>query len=349
MVPEAERVLSQVFGHGAFRPLQREAIEACLAGRDVSLVLPTSAGKSVCFQVPAVALARAGKGPTLVVSPLIALMDDQVAGLCQRGVRARALHSGMSAALQRDALLDLASLDLLYTSPERLRSPRLRRALAAAGVARAAIDEAHCISEWGHDFRPEYRELSFLKSELRLPIMALTATATPAIAADIERALGLVDPVRLRAPFRRENLRFGVYLARGDQTRTSWAAELLTARGFGARSAPGHAIVYAATRKRAQRLQQALRKAGIRAGYYHAGRNDSARERAHALFELGKTPVLVATSAYGMGIDIPSVRLVIHAEAPGTLEAYVQQAGRAGRDGQSAECWLGFSPADARI
>jgi ATP-dependent DNA helicase RecQ len=349
MLHEAERVLSQLFGHAAFRPLQRDAVSAFLAGRDVTLVLPTAAGKSACFQVPAVVLAREGRGPTLVVSPLIALMEDQVAGLCGRGVRARALHSGMTGAEQREVLADLASLDLLYTSPERLQSPHLRRALVQAGVARAAIDEAHCISEWGHDFRPEYRALSFLKTELGLPLMALTATATTAVAADIERALCMRDAVRLRGSFQRDNLQFAVHLARGATTRTHWVCELLRARDFHARSAPGHAIVYATTRKRAQTLQQALRKGGIRAGYYHAGRKDSARERAHALFELGTTPVLVATSAYGMGIDIPTVRLVIHAEAPATLEAYVQQSGRAGRDGRAAECWLGFAHADARI
>jgi ATP-dependent DNA helicase RecQ len=346
---DAAQVLSEVFGHAGFRPLQQEAVEAFAAGRDVLLVLPTSAGKSLCFQLPAVMLARAGRGPTLVVSPLVALMDDQVAALRARGVRAAALHSGVAWAEQRAALQDIHSLELIYASPERLQNPRFRQALEGARCARAAIDEAHCISEWGHDFRPEYRELSFLKRELGLPLMALTATATPRVQTDIEESLGLKGALCLRASSARPNLSFNVQLADGTQTRSAWAAELLQVRGFAQRQPPGHAIVYAATRKRAQHVQRALRAAGIRAGYYHAGRTDAARERAHSLFELGKTPVLVATSAYGMGVDIKSVRLILHVDAPGSLEAYVQQAGRAGRDGLPAECWLAFSPADARI
>lgn len=349
MAVDVQSLLAQVFGHASFRPLQREAVDAFLAGRDVLLVLPTGGGKSLCFQAPAVALAREGHGPTLVVSPLIALMDDQVAALRGRGVRAVALHSGIPWAEQRATLQDIASLELVYVSPERLQNGRFRQVVEAARFARAVVDEAHCISEWGHDFRPEYGALGFLKSELQLPIMALTATATPRVRNDIVQSLQLDAPLRLEGPSARPNLRFAVHVADKALTRTAWAAQLLTERGFAGRSAPGHAIVYTVTRKRAQEVQKALRSAGIKAGYYHAGRKDSARGKAHTLFESGKTPVLVATSAYGMGVDIPSVRMVLHVEAPATLEAYAQQAGRAGRDGLPAECWLAYSPADARI
>ena len=339
--------LTRVFGLSALRPEQAEAVQASLAGRDALVVLPTGYGKSLCYQLPAVTLARRGLGLTLVVSPLIALMDDQVAALVARGVRAGTLHSGVPWATQRKLLDELSTYELLYVSPERLESAALRRRLQ--GVARVAIDEAHCISEWGHDFRPEYARLGWLKRELGLPVMAATATATARVRDDITRSLALSEPLRIEGSTLRPNLSFRVALPSTHATRTAWAAELLAARGFDKKRVEGRALVFAATRARAETVQRALRKAGIRAGYYHAGRRNSARLNAQARFQAGTTPVLVATSAFGMGIDMPDVRLVLHVEAPATLESYVQQAGRAGRDGLPAECWLAFSHADLRI
>ncbi len=342
-------VLSGVFGLTSFRAGQANAVEAFLKERDVLVLLPTGAGKSLCYQVPAVALARSGRGPTLVVSPLVALMDDQVQSLRARGVRAVALHSGIAWKDQSEALRNLAQQELVYVSPERLKNARFRGHILRVGLSRAVVDEAHCISEWGHDFRPEYAELGWLKRELGLPVMALTATATPRVREAIVSSLGLEAPQVVETTLARPNLSFRVKLLDSERTRTVWAIERLTELGFARRKTEQRAIVFAATRKRAEAIQKALRKAGIRAGYYHAGRRDSARTKAAALFSAGTTPVLVATSAFGMGVDLRSVSAVLHVESPATLEAYVQQAGRAGREGGVAECWLAFSPADRRI
>lgn len=343
------QVLAQTFGLTAFRQGQREAAQASLDGRDVLVVLATGGGKSLCYQAPAVALFQAGAGPTLVVSPLLALMDDQVRALRALGVNAAALHSEIPWNTQKKTLDTLSEHALIYLSPERLLSARTSARLKSVRFARAVVDEAHCISEWGHDFRPDYKALSMLKRELGLPVMAVTATATPRVRDEIEQDLGLVTPVRVLGDFRRPNLTFSVHHEVTKKTRTVWAAEELVAAGFASKKPSGRAIVYATTRGRAQTVQRALRKAGIRAGYYHAGRKNSAKARAHDYFAEGKTPVLVATSAFGMGIDQPDVRMVLHVEAPGTFEAYVQQAGRAGRDGKPARCLLAFSHADARI
>jgi ATP-dependent DNA helicase RecQ len=325
-------------------------------GKDVVLLLPTGGGKSLCYQLPAVVLARAGQGPTLVVSPLVSLMEDQVARLRSLGVRAAALHRA-TAPRERDRVLqELGTYELVYVAPERLAferagarrsSSRFLKALAQARPARVAIDEAHCISEWGHDFRPDYLALGFLKEELGAPMVAVTATATPAVLAEISRCLGLTEPVVVRTPFGRDNLALMVEHHRGDKARTQRLMELLREEGLGEDADAGRVVVYAATRARTTSVAKALRQSGFSVTHYHGGRTSGARATAQKSFETGKHAVMVATTAFGMGIDHPDVRMVIHVQSPGSLEAYAQQSGRAGRDGHPARCVLLYGPGDA--
>ncbi|HET9040000.1 MAG TPA: ATP-dependent DNA helicase RecQ [Gemmatimonadales bacterium] len=334
-----EQALHERFGLRAFRPGQREAALAVLEGRDLVAVMPTGAGKSLCFQLPALLL----EGTTVVVSPLIALMKDQVDGLRARGIAAGALHSGLAPHERLAVEAELASgrLDLLYVAPERLGSGGFRDLLRRARPARLIVDEAHCISQWGHDFRPDYRRLAGFRAELDVPAAAFTATATPDVRADIATQLGLRDPLDLITGFERTNLTLAVEPCRSREEKAAALARLVADMG-----PPG--IVYAATRKAVELWADVLTGQGLRTGRYHAGLSDEERTRAQDDFLAGRIDVIVATNAFGMGVDKADIRFVAHAELPGSVESYYQEAGRAGRDGQPSRCTLLFSPADAR-
>ena len=336
--------LREVFGRDTFRPGQREAVEAVLDDRDALVMLPTGGGKSLCYQLPAVVAARQGRGRTLVISPLIALMDDQVAALRAKGIRAVALHSGKVDEDARARRAEIASAELIYVSPERVMKPAALRALGG-GFALIAVDEAHCVSQWGHDFRPEYQQLGQLRQTLAAPIIALTATATPRVREEIVRSLGLVRPVEVLQPVERPNLALAIEHVRTEKDRLSRCVELVRAAGVG-RPGGGRAVVYAATRKRVVDVAAALNAAGVRAAHYHAGRTTGARGKAHQQFSDGDRSVMVATTAFGMGVDLPDVRLVVHVQSPGSLEAWWQEAGRAGRDGLPSRAVLLYSDSD---
>ncbi len=336
-------VLQKYWGFGSFRPLQREAMEAVLARRDSLLVLPTGGGKSICFQAPALMPDGPGDPLALVISPLIALMKDQVDGLVTAGVPAAALHSGQTAA-ERQSALDLVrsgACRLLYVAPERAVGDAAGSFASLVGTRRiryVAIDEAHCISQWGHDFRPEYRQLAALRE--RFPDVSLhgfTATATPRVRRDICDQLRLTDPAVLVGSFDRPNLTYRVV------PRTSLRNQLLAIL----RRHPGDAgIVYCLSRREVDELAGWLSGEGVRVRPYHAGLADADRHRHQDEFLNETIDVMVATVAFGMGIDRPDVRFVVHAGAPQSLEQYQQESGRAGRDGLPSECVLLTSPAD---
>ena len=334
-----ERVLHDRFGLREFRPGQREAALALLQGRDLVAVMPTGAGKSLCFQLPALLL----PGVTVVVSPLIALMKDQVDKLRAQGIEAAALHSGLALEerAQVERLLAAGRLRLLYIAPERFGNAAFRESLLRVKPARLVVDEAHCISQWGHDFRPDYRRLAGVRAALGVPAAAFTATATPDVRADIAAQLSLIEPLDLITGFERTNLTLAVDTCRGREEKAAALARHLAAAGT-----PG--IVYAATRKTVELWADHLAGLGFRTGRYHAGLSDEARTEAQEQFVAGRLDVIVATNAFGMGVDKADLRFVVHVDIPGSVEAYYQEAGRAGRDGRPARCTLLFSPADVR-
>lgn len=335
-MPELLANLKATFGYSEFRPLQREIMETSLAGRDVFALLPTGGGKSLCFQLPA--LVRPGL--TLVVSPLIALMKDQVDQLETAGVAATYLNSTLSAAETKRRLRGLheGEYRLLYAAPERLMLDHWQENLRAWNVTALAIDEAHCISEWGHDFRPEYRQIAQLRDLLPdIPLMALTATATERVRADIIRHLRLRDPEVFVASFNRPNLTYRVI---AKEKPAQQIVDYIQRRG------DESGIVYCASRAATERLAEALRAKRIAALPYHAGLNPEERGRNQELFLRDETRIICATIAFGMGINKPNVRWVIHHDLPKNIEGYYQETGRAGRDGLPGECLLLFSPGD---
>lgn len=341
-------ILQRYFGYSHLRFGQRQAFDALMANGDCLVVLPTGAGKSMCYQLAALARRARGDGPTVVISPLIALMDDQVERLKSRGVQAAAWHSQKDSTAGREMVKQLYSkqLDLLYVSPERAALDGFREILKRSDVSLLAIDEAHCISQWGHDFRPEYKRLGELRRILNVPVVALTATATPRVQEEIIADLGMAQAVRIVGDFFRPNLRFSVEAVRTDAERLDRLKAALIAANLQGKKPLGRAIVYCATRKKVELVAKWLKEQGFATMHYHAGRTDLARTRAHRAYEERRTPILVATNAFGMGIDHPDVRLVTHFQTPATLEAYYQEAGRAGRDGASARCLLFYGVSD---
>lgn len=339
MLPDIYReTLARYWGYTSFRPLQEEIIEAVISGQDVVGLLPTGGGKSVTYQVPPVA----GEGLCLVITPLIALMKDQVERLKSLNIKAMAIHSGLTREEVEISLDNCLYGDyrLLYVSPERLHTPLFRARLPRFNFTLVAVDEAHCISHWGYDFRPSYLRIAEIREMLnsKVPFLALTATATPRVVSDIIEKLGMKEAKVLQASFRRPNI---TYMVREAEDKAAYLLRSL-------KREQGSGIVYVRSRKRAKEVAELLMKNGVRADFYHAGLPQELRDRKQVSWSSGETRVIVATNAFGMGIDKADVRFVIHWDCPDSVEAYYQESGRAGRDGLTSYAVLLWSQDEKR-
>ena len=332
---DATYYLGRYWGYSHFRPQQAEIIDAVTTGHDTVALLPTGGGKSLCYQIPALMV----EGICIVVSPLIALMKDQVEQLKQRGIKAACLVSGMNSIEQSTVLNNslYGGLKLLYVSPERLKNKTFLGHLRQMKVSLIAVDEAHCIAQWGHDFRPTYLDIADIrKYHLQAPLLALTATATPQVVEELERRLLMRHPMLFQQSFQRANLSYRVYR---ETDKNSRLVRLL-------RPCDGSAIVYVRNRRRTQQVADMLNHYGITATYYHAGLTAKERDQRQAQWMKEQQRVMVATNAFGMGIDKPNVRMVVHLDLPNSIEAYFQEAGRAGRDGLPSQALLLYDDHD---
>ncbi|MBO7617170.1 MAG: RecQ family ATP-dependent DNA helicase [Bacteroidales bacterium] len=329
-------ILAQYWGYPSFRPLQEDIVDSVMAGRDTLALLPTGGGKSICFQVPAMAM----EGVCLVITPLIALMKDQVAHLVEKGIPAAAIYSGMHPDELELAYNQAAygRLKFLYVSPERLQTDAFLEALKRMMVCLLAVDESHCISQWGYDFRPPYLKIADIRPYMpKTPVLALTATATAKVVDDIQLRLGFKEKNVFQSSFERKNVTYNVYHEADKYGVLRRKLEAMI---------EGSAIVYVRNRKRTRVIADWLNSVGISATFYHAGLDAKTRDERQDLWMKGKVKVIAATNAFGMGIDKPDVRLVIHMDLPDSIEAYFQEAGRAGRDLKPSEAILLVSPAD---
>lgn len=331
--------LSQHFGFSGFRPGQEAIVRSVLEGRNTVAVMPTGAGKSLCYQLPAMLL----PGTCLVVSPLVALMKDQVDALSAKGIPATFVNSSIGEAERAERIQKLreGAYKLVYVAPERFRSPQFLRAIQGTSISLYAVDEAHCISQWGHDFRPDYMQLGKVRRALLPPrTLALTATATPEVRADIVRVLRMKDPRVFVAGFDRPNLFFQAVEVEDEREKFR---EVLRACRLGG------GVVYCATRRDVERVASRLAEAGVFALAYHAGMSEEGRRRIQDAFMAEEDAVVCATNAFGMGVDKPSIRFVAHWSLPRSIEAYYQEAGRAGRDGKPALALLLYRESDVRL
>lgn len=329
------QVLQVFWGYESFRPLQEQIINSVLEGNDTLALMPTGGGKSICFQVPQLMK----EGLALVISPLVALMKDQVQNLADRGIKAISIHSGMSRR-EVDMALNNAAYDeqvkFLYVSPERLATNLFSSYLNVLPISTIVVDEAHCISQWGYDFRPDYLQIGQIRERVDAPVLALTATATPQVCEDIMDKLAFRDRVLFKSDFERANLN---YIVRESADKMG---QLLSV----CRGVPGTGIVYMRNRAKCEEMAAALKAAGISADFYHAGLQSISRSERQQDWKSGKTRVMVCTNAFGMGIDKPDVRFVVHLDIPDSPEAYFQEAGRAGRDGKTAYAVLVYNQQD---